>query len=61
MTNQPESNPQEQCLSCQHEAHWKLTGSFASQEARNHWSLFGCTCEPEAAEEADAYVRLIAD
>jgi predicted acyl esterase len=51
----------EPCLSCQHETHWKETGCWPSKEAKSHWILFGCTCEPEAEQEAKDWFNLIAD
>jgi hypothetical protein len=38
------------CHSCQVEA--SVLAGTASREDRNHWSLWGCTCDP--ADEAAA-------
>jgi hypothetical protein len=51
----------QKCSSCEAEEHWKEFGVWPSREAMNHWSLYGCTCEPDAAEEAEAWLRLISD
>ena len=51
----------EKCLACQHEEFWEKTGEWESDLTRNQWALFGCVCDPEDAESAEAYLRLIAD
>lgn len=47
------------CLSCQAEATWKATGEWASDQARKHWSMFGCTCDPADEANAVAFVKLV--
>ena len=42
------------CHSCQVEA--SVLAGTASNADRNHWSLWGCTCTTEAAEEAAAWL-----
>lgn len=50
---------QKKCLSCQYEAHWKQTGEFESVQAERHWTMWGCTCDPEAEAEAEAYIEIV--
>lgn len=47
------------CLSCKYENEWKMTGEWASESAKAHWSLWGCTCDPKAAAEAMAYMDMV--
>jgi len=46
--------PATKCHSCQVEA--SVLAGTASNADRNHWSLWGCTCTTEAAEEAAAWL-----
>jgi hypothetical protein len=49
----------ETCLSCQYEAEWVATGQWRDDQARNHWSLWGCTCDETTAKEAGAYMEVV--
>ena len=42
------------CHSCQVEA--SVLDGTASNADRNHWSMWGCTCTPEAEAEAVAWM-----
>jgi hypothetical protein len=62
MTNHKGSNDMtDKCLTCQYDETYKATGEFPSKQARNHWSMWGCTCKPGRADEALAWHRLVAD
>lgn len=51
--------PCEPCLTCQHEAHRERTGVYPSAQARQHAILWGCTCDPQDAEDAQAWMDLV--
>jgi hypothetical protein len=35
------------CLSCQYEYKEKKLGRAMTEQERAHWSMWGCTCNPE--------------
>ena len=39
------------CLSCQYEAK-RAAGVDLTNQERNHWMMWGCTCTPESSAEA---------
>lgn len=45
------------CHSCQVEE--AVLNGTATQAERNHWSLWGCTCTPEAEAEAVAWMARV--
>ena len=48
------------CLSCEYEAEWVATGQWRNDQARNHWMMWGCTCDWEkTANEVQAYMEVI--
>lgn len=51
------------CQSCEIEARMFSTDEDTRQTVtnreRNHWSLWGCTCTPEAAAEAQEWMDLV--
>ncbi len=57
MSNQ--TSQTELCLTCQHEAHHERTGAYPSTQARQHAILWGCTCDPQDAENAQAWMDLV--
>jgi hypothetical protein len=46
------------CITCQIEAK-RQAGVEVTNAERNHWMLWGCTCDPEAAQAAAAYLQLV--
>lgn len=51
----------EKCAQCQAYEFKQRTGSWPSGASFVQWSMWGCTCTPEAAEEALAYIRLVSE
>jgi hypothetical protein len=49
----------ETCLSCQYEAELISTGQWRDEQARNHWMLWGCTCDESKAKQAEAYMEVV--
>jgi hypothetical protein len=50
-------NDTTKCHSCQVEA--DVLAGTATQADRNHWTLWGCTCTPEAAQDAAEWLHLV--
>ena len=61
MTNHEGNDVTDKCLTCQYDEVYQTTGEFPSKQARNHWSMCGCTCKPGRVEEVLAWHRLVAD
>lgn len=51
----------ERCESCRSAVIRKVTGEWPSEQARNRWALFGCTCEPGSTEDAMDFLGRVAD
>ena len=52
------SEEREKCLSCQYEA--KGFEAMTPQE-RQHWIMWGCTCDPENEANAIDYLRKVTE
>lgn len=47
------------CQQCLDYESKQATGSWPSGQSFNRWAMWGCTCTPEQAEEAQAYISLV--
>lgn len=47
-----------ECITCQIN-HKMERGEEVTQQERNHWTLWGCTCEPQAEAEAIEWMDLV--
>lgn len=47
-----------ECITCQISRKMER-GEEVTQQERNHWMLWGCTCEPDAAAEAQAFMERV--
>jgi hypothetical protein len=54
MNNTDSNSP---CHSCQVEE--SVLNGTASQQDRNHWSLWGCTCTTESQDEAMEWMDMV--
>ncbi len=48
-------NPEATCITCQIEAK-RQAGEEITRNERNHWSMWGCTCDPQVAAEARDFI-----
>ena len=52
------SDTNDKCFTCQIDD-LRSAGIELTNQERNHSMMWGCTCEPEAAEDAIAYMNLV--
>lgn len=47
-----------ECITCQIDRK-RRNGETLTQQERNHWSLWGCTCEPKDEANAIEWMDLV--
>lgn len=54
------SDTDSRCYTCQADEQAERHGfDSMTQQQRNHWAMWGCTCTTEQAEEAQAFMNMM--